>query len=209
VVGGGEFNTASGTLAAIPGGESNIASGARSLAAGEVARATHDHSFVWCDGSAATADGADREFVARASGGVAFRSASNDTTGVSLPSGGGSWLTLSDRHAKRGLRPVSGRAVLRKLQMVPIATWSDRTEKPSIRHSGPIAQTFHRRFDLGESRRYIADVDAQGVALAAIKGAAARIHSQHRALVAQRAANRTQDKQIATLKREVERLSRR
>ena len=52
---------------------------------------------------------------------------------------------------------------------------------------GPMAQDFHRAFGLGESHRYIDSVDADGVALAAIKGLAAE--------------NRAQDKEIAALER--------
>ena len=95
----------------------------------------------------------------------------------------------------------SGRAVLRELRHLPVDRWSYRSQKPSIHHIGPIAQAFYRRFGLGESRRFIDDVDAQGVALAAIKGAAARIADQRRALVAQdRRINRL-EAVVATLAR--------
>jgi hypothetical protein len=45
----------------------------------------------------------------------------------------------------------------------------DRAQDPGVRHMGPMGQDFHRAFGLGESSRYIATVDADGV-LAAIKG---------------------------------------
>jgi hypothetical protein len=46
-IGGGLLNSALGTYSAIPGGYHNSATGRASLAAGYLARATHDRSFVW------------------------------------------------------------------------------------------------------------------------------------------------------------------
>jgi uncharacterized protein YceH (UPF0502 family) len=60
--------------------------------------------------------------------------------------------------------------VLRKLSSIPVSTWSYRAQERSIRHIGPMAQDFYRAFGVGEDRRHIASVDADGVALAAIKG---------------------------------------
>ena len=115
------------------------------------------------------------QFSVRSTGGARFVSAINNTTGaptagVSLAPGGGSWSSLSDAASKRAIEPVSGRNVLRKLDSVPISTWSYRSQDDSTRHIGPMAQDFFHAFGVGEDRRHIASVDADGVALAAIKG---------------------------------------
>jgi hypothetical protein len=178
-VSGGIGNTASGADATVGGGFSNIAQGNYSLAAGRDARALHDGAFVWAD--AASGGGfnftstAANEFSVRSTGGARFVSAidpgtGNPTAGVQLASGGGSWSSLSDRASKRAIKPVSGRGVLRQLSSVPVSTWSYRSQKGSIRHIGPMAQDFYRAFGVGEDNKHIASIDADGVALAAIKG---------------------------------------
>jgi hypothetical protein len=183
-VGGGSSNTASGSSATVPGGRRNAAAGNSSFAAGESAQANHRGAFVWADSSdhdffpgfvldfASTA--AD-EFSVRATGGVRFVTAIDGTTGaptagVTLAPGSGTWSSLSDRNAKSQITRISGRTVLRKLASVPISTWSYDAQDPGIRHIGPMAQDFFRSFGVGEDRRHISSVDADGVALAAIKG---------------------------------------
>ena len=53
---------------------------------------------------------------------------------------------------------------------MPIKTWNYKTQADSIRHIGPTAQDFKSAFGVGESETGITTVDADGVALAAIKG---------------------------------------
>ena len=71
-VGGGSGNTSSGAFATIPGGNLNSATGNSSLAAGQRASAAHDGTFVWSDGSSASAfaSTAANQFLIRAAGGV-------------------------------------------------------------------------------------------------------------------------------------------
>ena len=71
--------------------------------------------------------------------------------------------------------------MLRKLARVPISTWSYRAQDDSIRHIGPMAQDFYRAFGVGESRRRIDSVDADGVALVAIQGLSAEAPGRARA----------------------------
>ena len=54
--------------------------------------------------------------------------------------------------------------------MCPIQSWNYKTQDPSIRHIGPMAQDFRAAFNMGEDERHISSVDADGVALAAIQG---------------------------------------
>jgi hypothetical protein len=87
VVGGGSNNNASGDGSVIPGGVSNTAAGTNSFAAGTLAQATHDHSFVWSDGTSATQTTAPNQFVVRASGGVAIIGSVTATTFIGDGSG--------------------------------------------------------------------------------------------------------------------------
>jgi hypothetical protein len=122
------------------------------------------------------------------------------TAGVELAPGGGSWSSLSDVASKRAIEPVSGRRVLRKLASVPVSTWSYRAQDASIRHIGPMAQDFYRAFGVGEDRRHISSVDADGVSLAATKGLASIVERQRERM-------HSQDRKIEKLERAVRRLS--
>jgi hypothetical protein len=50
-----------------------------------------------------------------------------------------------------------------------VQAWNYKTEGAYMHRLGPVAQAFHAVFDLGADNRYIATVDADGVALAAIQ----------------------------------------
>ena len=76
----------------------------------------------------------------------------------------------SSRKVKKDFAPVDRVALLRRLNSVPVTTWSYKHEKPSVRHIGAMAQDFQRAFQVGEDDISIAMVDADGVALAAIQG---------------------------------------
>lgn len=75
----------------------------------------------------------------------------------------------SDRNLKENFAPVDGRDVLGRLAAIPIETWNYKSEDPSVRHMGPMAQDFARAFGLGEDDKRIHMVDASGVALASIQ----------------------------------------
>jgi NAD(P)H-hydrate repair Nnr-like enzyme with NAD(P)H-hydrate dehydratase domain len=92
------------------------------------------------------------------------------TAGVTIGAGGGSWTSLSDRAAKRDLLSADPEAVLDKVASMPIYTWRYIAERSGANHMGPMAQDFYRAFGLGDSDRTITNVDADGVALAAIQG---------------------------------------
>jgi len=68
---------------------------------------------------------------------------------------------------------------------VPISTWNYKSQDPSIRHIGPMAQDFNALLDDlgGEGETYINTLDADGVALAAIQG----LYAQNQALEQQNA----------------------
>ena len=92
------------------------------------------------------------------------------TTGCNLPPGSGTWECTSDRNAKVNFTNVNALDVLELVSQLPIESWNYRTEDPSIRHIGPMAQDFYAAFGLGVDDRHIGTIDADGVALAAIQG---------------------------------------
>jgi len=70
-VGGGKQNNAEGFYATVPGGLQNYAKGTMSFAAGYLAQALHDGSFVWADSTFADfASTANNQFCIRAHGGI-------------------------------------------------------------------------------------------------------------------------------------------
>jgi trimeric autotransporter adhesin len=228
-VAGGLNNIATGRSATVAGGRRNTASGDYGLAAGRRARADAEGAFVWADSNdfdfpatsfpcGGPSCGADT-FNVRATGGARFVSAIDSSTGattagVVLQPGAGSWSSLSDRHAKANVRPVNPQAVLQALAGLPISTFRYRTQGPEVRHMGPMAQDFFRAFGLGDSPRYIATVDADGVALAAIKGLHAKVRAQghtvgslKRDVGLLRSLVRAQGERITALQRQVRRLA--
>jgi len=189
-IGGGGGNTASEFTATVPGGQNNTAGGEYSLAAGRRAKANHDGAFVWADSQFSDiASTADNQFIARASGEFFLQSDSslddqggflNTSTGGFL-STGGMWTNNSDEDLKRGFAPVEPRAVLAEVANLPVRSWSYEAE-PSVRHVGPTAQDFHRAFGLGGDDRHIGSADADGIALAAIKGLNEKVERLQRRL---------------------------
>src|SRR5207245_3839308 len=140
-------------LASVAGGGGNTASGPRSFAAGSNAKATDPGSFVWADdGFPDFGSNGANTFSVRSTGGARFVSGfdgSGNPTGVSLAAGGGSWSSLSDRAAKKGIVPLDSGSVLRRLAGLPIFVWSYKAQPASIRHIGPMAQDFAQAFHVG------------------------------------------------------------
>jgi hypothetical protein len=187
----GSNNVASGEASTIAGGSGNTAAGDLSLVAGKQAKNSdpdHDGAFLFADSLGVDfASTAANEFAARASGGFRFRTNSDASTGCNLPAGSGTFSCTSDRDAKRGFEAVDGETVMARLAELPITTWSFKSDPAGVRHLGPVAQDFHAAFGLGSDDTTISSVDADGVALAAIK-----------ALVAQ---NRELESRVAALER--------
>ena len=171
-VGGGYGNIASGYAATVPGGYANGAIGDYSFAAGANAAATNYGSFVWSDASSATAfnSTSNNQFSVKASGGVRIFSNSGATTGVQLTAGNGTWSSASDRNLKENFKPLNPRQVLERVAQLPVSEWNYKAQARTVRHVGPMAQDFSAAFGLGDSDRHISTTDADGIALAAIKG---------------------------------------
>jgi hypothetical protein len=189
---GGVLNSANGAYATSAGGTSNTAAGDYAFAAGRRANVQADHpgTFLFADSNDAPFDStAANEFAARATGGVRFVTAIDGSgkpvAGVRLTAGSGSWETLSDRNAKANFVPIDPRDILARLASLPISVWNYKTQAPSIRHIGPMAQDFYQTFGVGTDEKYISTVDINGVALAAIQGIDQLIQAQANQIAAQ------------------------
>lgn len=81
----------------------------------------------------------------------------------------GSINPASDRNVKAGFAEIDRKAILEKVAALPITRWH-YTNDVSTPHIGPMAQDFSAAFKVGADDKYIATVDADGIALAAIQG---------------------------------------
>jgi hypothetical protein len=168
-VNGGIFNTASGVGSTVGGGAGNIAGGDFSYAAGQNAVVTDSGAFLWCasGGNQCGSAGAN-SFEVAVYGPIVFYDGPNGS-GCNLSAGGGSWNCSSDRNLKDNIIPIDSRSVLERVAHLPITQWKMKAEPAGRKHIGPMAQDFYAAFGLGDSDRYIALGDGQGVALAAVQ----------------------------------------
>ena len=90
--------------------------------------------------------------------------------GVCSYNGGAGWNCTSDRNKKENFKAVNSQAVLEQLAKLPITRWNMKGDRQKTPHMGPVAQDFKVAFGLGDGNTTINTADAQGVALAAIKG---------------------------------------
>jgi trimeric autotransporter adhesin len=180
----GFASLAAGFQAAAGGGESvalgsNVRTGANgSVVLGTNAWAqTQAHgSFLFGDRSTANdfVGTAVNEFGVRAAGGVYFYTNAALTTGQRLTPGSNQWAGHSDVNLKHQFRDIDGEEVLARIARMPVTEWSYLAQEGGIRHLGPTAQDFHAAFGLGEDPLYIGSMDADGVALAAVRALEAR-----------------------------------
>jgi hypothetical protein len=105
---------------------------------------------------------------------------------------GGVWTNASSRSLKTAFEAIDPLAVLAKVAALPVEGWRYKAEDASTRHIGPVAEDFQRLFGLGDGES-IGTVDADGVALAAIKGL---VQKMDQALAAK-------DAEIAELRQEL------
>ncbi len=82
---------------------------------------------------------------------------------------GGVWTNASDRNLKENFVPVDGKALLEKIDQLPISMWNYKAEGVAVKHIGPTAQDFQAIFGLGSDDKTISTIDPAGVALAAIQ----------------------------------------
>lgn len=188
----GYNNTASG-FASFAGGQGNQARETGSVALGIRAVAQQPYSFVFNGKSDTTfyAHDGDGSFNVStpSGGGIDFEQAGQYCYMNDHTSG---WQCSSDRNLKKGIVPIDDREILAKLVALPVSTWVWKTDHHGYRHLGPMAQDFMAAFHLGGDDKAISSTDAQGVALAAIKGLHAELRDRDAKLA-------DQAKQIAAL----------
>jgi len=73
----------------------------------------------------------------------------------------------SDVNRKHSISFTDNSKVLQKIDKLPIYNW--KYDNEDIPHLGPMAQDFYASFGLGQGETTISSIDADGVALAAIK----------------------------------------
>lgn len=127
-----------------------------------------------------------------------------------LNSGGltvrGTFVSSSDRNMKENIREVDPREVLEKVVSMPVSRWN-YLDDPDSEHIGPMAQDFHAAFAAGTDDKHIATVDANGVALAAIKGLNEKLGEKDREIDTLRAKNEAMEVRLRALEKAVRRLT--
>jgi hypothetical protein len=205
-------------------GRFTTADGAQSTAAGDKAAAENDYSFVWNDGSGyhaipnssqngLSSDNAvsgepvtgPETFSVSAQGGVRFVTGPSSVTYIQGGSTG--WSQTSTRSAKTDVTRADPTAVLEAVEAMPISTWEYETESgegAGTRHIGPMAEDFHGAlpYDLGSSAEHINSLNADGVALGAVKGLARKVERQKETIDALKAENQDIKKRLAALEAE-------
>jgi hypothetical protein len=197
------YSTALGTTA-IASGNFALATGAQTTAGGYAttamglyAEATSAHAGSFVFGDASTNAVGTRvqptgvnQFVARAAGGFyLFTSSitspvgSPGVPGVRLMSNSSGWISVSDVNAKENFRDLADDDVLAKIAAMPVREWNYKAQGAEIRHMGPTAQDFNAAFGLGEDPLGINSIDADGVALAAVKALEARTRALNETLI--------------------------
>ena len=82
-----------------------------------------------------------------------------------------SWISISDRNAKKDFAPVDDQAVLDKVARVPVEQSHYKWEKDNdTLNIGPMAQDFIAAFCPGRDDTGISTMEFDGVELAAIQG---------------------------------------
>ena len=81
----------------------------------------------------------------------------------------GTFVSASDRNAKENFSEVDPASILQRVADLPLSSWNYRDDEKKVRHIGPMAQDFFASFAVGPDDKHITTVDADGIALAAIK----------------------------------------
>lgn len=105
----------------------------------------------------------------------------------------------SSRTLKQGIQAVEPRDVLERLLWLPVAEWSYKNDRAASRHIGPMAESFHAAFGLGEDNQHLAPADTAGVALAAVQGMYQIVQEKGERIGALEAENAALAKRLARL----------
>jgi len=205
------FETTASAFSSTAMGYYTTAGGNVSTAMGFRAAAEANFSFVWNDGNSyheisnSSTDGLSSNtavngepvtgaetFSVSATGGVRFITGSSSVTYIDGGSTG--WSQTSTRSAKTDVTRADPTAVLEAVEAMPISTWEYKTESgegAGTRHIGPMAEDFHGAlpYDLGSSADHINSLNADGVALGAVKGLARKVNRQKETIATLKAEN--------------------
>lgn len=82
---------------------------------------------------------------------------------------GTNFKSTSSRDLKTDFSLLDGREVLANLAEIPLMSWRYKQDGTGALHVGPMAEDFQAAFQLGDGKT-ITNIDADGIALAAIQG---------------------------------------
>jgi hypothetical protein len=120
----------------------------------------------------------------------------------------GCTAAVSDRALKANITSVNPRSVLDKLASVPIQSWNYKSDEPSVRHVGPMAQDFRTAFSLGKDDKHIDMIDANGVTMASIQALYQMMLEKDRQIEQQMRLNKQQGRQIEQLQAQLNQVRR-
>ncbi len=149
------------------------------------------------------------QMVMRFDNGYRLYTNSSATIGVSIGPGGTSWSTISDVHMKENFREIDGEQLLAKIRSMPITQWNYKENAKSIQHIGPMAQDFHKAFQLNSDSLSISSQDMDGVNMAGIQALIKRtddIQEKSKVWDANTLLIQKQQMEIEALRREIEAL---
>jgi hypothetical protein len=112
-------------------------------------------------------------------------------------------LSVSSRELKTDFATLDGKEVLANLATLPVTSWRYKTEDKDARHFGPVAEDFQAAFQLGDGKT-IANIDANGVALAAIQGLRSMLLEKEAEIEAIKHANAALEERLASLEQKIE-----
>jgi hypothetical protein len=111
---------------------------------------------------------------------------------------GGVWTNASDRNKKENFSRLDDNEILAKINLLPVTRWNYKGL--SEQHIGPVAQDFHRIFDVGSDDKTISTIDPSGIALAGIQGLYHKWQIAETRVAAQATQIRDQQSEIELLK---------
>ena len=159
------------TYAMIPGGRDNVAAGYSAFAAGRLAVAEHNGSFVWGDSYPliTTTSSSSDEVTFRCGGGIRFLEGLPNGRRVTWLPGDMAWNFACDRNLKENFEEINRAELLEHINEVPVTRWNFIGETNRT-HIGPMAQDVFNILSIGRDPTLIDSGDLQGVSLAAIQG---------------------------------------
>ena len=194
-VGGGQDNIASGWLSTVGGGYGNFTSGEYSVIPGGFrdtlgtsgdfsmifGRSVYiDNSYrvVFFNGSYSGRLGINRD---DRDGGIShpIHVGTNNTNGNGAHlTATGVWTDASSREVKENFQKIDGCEILDKLKSLNVRRW--QYKGTDEHHIGPVAEDFYNIFGVGTDNKYLASLDASGVALRVLQEVIARLEAQQK-----------------------------